>query len=762
MADRTLTVSTVGQPDKTLTINRDRFAGVRTMTRQDADGSSSTITINRTVAGTKYGDKPGQPRPLLGKVVGGAAAAYSLRDLNDKQGTTKVVEVRRDADNAEKTFKAKDVRTIEDWVNGKLETTLPCDVDTAAAAYSLRKVRNDYTGNAVQIRRASDNVEVNVAFDSNGEVSTSSAITNVVESPDIGDTTATTLGGFLTEESDILDEQNFSSDTGAFLGFGATLTFDNDSVSDGSVSKDDCLEVELTSASNAYVRDTGANLYSGINNVKIRFEADFYAPSTNTSAVSVRLQNTFEEINGGGSQVFFPTTKGAWTSVSVEGYPNQNALQLLVLDRTVGDVYYFANMKISIIGDNGTVVTWYDQSGNGNDATQDTTGSQPKIAEGGSLLDDIDFDGVDDFLLTSQSGSFAQPVSLFQVFSSEASVTSDYQIDAISSIAMLSGSDGSIFYFAGSLLNSTIDFPTSGDALHSVVFSGSSSTVFADGALVATGDVGGGNFNKSFSIGARKTSSQASNISYKEIIFYNSDQSDNRFKIESNINNHYGIYTPAEDGFVETWYDQSGNGRHAKQDAVEGYQPQIVNAGSLTTNDNGNPAIDFDGVDDFFTMDESTNPFDSDGDLSTFIYCDYSTTIVAGQAYAFKFGASSAGTRFGRAYNTNIRIFHHDGTNQAFVQTASAPTGSNLFSSVLDRSANLSFYQNGAVVGTADATVLTGDIDVSPKVIGSGSTAPTANYGAPITELIIYGSDQSANRTAIESNIADEYGITLP
>ncbi len=28
-------------------------------------------------------------------------------------------------------------------------------------------------------------------------------------------------------------------------------------------------------------------------------------------------------------------------------------------------------------------------------------------------------------------------------------------------------------------------------------------------------------------------------------------------------------------------------------------------------------------------------------------------------------------------------------------------------------------------------------------------------------ELIIYDSDQSANRTGIESNIADEYGITL-
>jgi len=226
----------------------------------------------------------------------------------------------------------------------------------------------------------------------------------------------------------------------------------------------------------------------------------------------------------------------------------------------------------------------------------------------------------------------------------------------------------------------------------------------------------------------------------------------------------YGItgipaYDNTVDGFVETWYDQSGNGRDATQ-SVAGNQPKIVDGGSLTTNDNGNPAIDLDGVNDFLTMNESSNPFDSDGDLSAFIYCDYSTTTVGEQAYVFKFGPSTVGTRFGRAYSANIRVSVNDAAvNSALVQTASAPTGDNLFSFVLDRSANLSFYQNGALVGTDDATVLTDDIDVSPKVIGAGSSTGVANYGAPITELIIYPSDQSATRTAIEGNINTHYNI---
>ena len=47
----------------------------------------------------------------------------------------------------------------------------------------------------------------------------------------------------------------------------------------------------------------------------------------------------------------------------------------------------------------------------------------------------------------------------------------------------------------------------------------------------------------------------------------------------------------AGDGFVTTWYDQSGNGRDATQ-ATAGHQPNIVNAGVVRL------ALDFDGVDD--------------------------------------------------------------------------------------------------------------------------------------------------------------------
>jgi trimeric autotransporter adhesin len=49
-------------------------------------------------------------------------------------------------------------------------------------------------------------------------------------------------------------------------------------------------------------------------------------------------------------------------------------------------------------------------------------------------------------------------------------------------------------------------------------------------------------------------------------------------------------------GFVTTWYDQSGNGRHATQ-ITAGNQPQIVSAGVVLTK-NGKATVLFDGSND--------------------------------------------------------------------------------------------------------------------------------------------------------------------
>jgi len=91
------------------------------------------------------------------------------------------------------------------FVSGAAAAKLLDTYSSAAAAYSLRQLSNSHSGPVVQIRRASDNVEVDVSFDTNGVVSLNSRITNVTEettgSSTSLTTSATTLGEFVANAS---------------------------------------------------------------------------------------------------------------------------------------------------------------------------------------------------------------------------------------------------------------------------------------------------------------------------------------------------------------------------------------------------------------------------------------------------------------------------------------------------------------------------------------------------------------------------------
>ena len=75
------------------------------------------------------------------------------------------------------------------------------------------------------------------------------------------------------------------------------------------------------------------------------------------------------------------------------------------------------------------VTTWYDQSGNGNDATQTTASSQPKIVTSGSTLlrggkPSMQFDGVNDNFITSQNNPFTFTGGVSMIHASYKNATS--------------------------------------------------------------------------------------------------------------------------------------------------------------------------------------------------------------------------------------------------------------------------------------------------------------------------------------------------
>jgi len=207
-------------------------------------------------------------------------------------------------------------------------------------------------------------------------------------------------------------------------------------------------------------------------------------------------------------------------------------------------------------GNDGFVETWYDQSGNGNDATQGTAGSQPKIVDAGVLVSGgIEFDGVDDRLTCSSL--YSSDISVFNVVTTSNTVNTD---NYMRMIHLCGGSDSFQLTRGGHLDIGTLNSKNTafqsgitafqhgdinGINLISVITSSTDTDAFIDGSLQSNGstNIGSGN-NATTTIGARDDllSSTFFAGSHAEIIIYNSDQSANRAAIEDNINAHYNIY----------------------------------------------------------------------------------------------------------------------------------------------------------------------------------------------------------------------------
>ena len=660
----------------------------------------------------------------IARRFGGAAAAYSLRDIGAMNGP--VVNVRRephDDDDPgvtdETDFSASQVSSgvLEDWVNGKLETTLPADVATAAAAYSLRKVKdepslvytadfssssdglvpnstsrfstaagftyqgksnlvlftsantasnpqfwlnnNDFlagfsgsitfeyyvesdsplvgnkwvvgsslatytkdgvtivggawttatvffgsyyggtdkykiaTGieevgrilNAVdssgqsvncnvgeviafssltasvlspsaQIRRSSDDIEVNVHFDSDGNVSNNSLVSNVGEETtgsSSGSTTATDLNGFLNESTENFSAVAYADIDSDFKQFTSTPTISDTAISGATGSVDALLaRLAFKLPSQLSISD-----YSGLK-IKVTGTVNSFTADESLVISPSKVANggtTFTPPEGG--KVITSGTTGNFEFIFTGD--TTNTFQSVVFKFGDNSSFDISNLKFEIIEHGATVHTWYDQAGV-NNATQATAANQPKIAENGALLaDGLLFDDSNDFLQSSS-----------QVLTGTTNNSIYCVVKTLADNGYIAGSAGTgvgMSIYAGTTKFILSNNNTAGASTQDNIPMVNNQTVlisanFDDGTTdslhlnsYANGYANGSSSysitaGTKFTIGARDGST-AEAVMYKgsiqEIIAYDSFQGANRFKIESNINNYYGLYNDAND-----------------------------------------------------------------------------------------------------------------------------------------------------------------------------------------------------------------------
>lgn len=265
------------------------------------------------------------------------------------------------------------------------------------------------------------------------------------------------------------------------------------------------------------------------------------------------------------------TYSGAYVALSLRKLDNDYAGSAIRVRRSsdnseqdIGFVNCYldtASMKTFVGANNGLVTTWYDQSGNGWNATQSTAGLQPSIITSGSINYNngkpaILFDGTDDYFTSSITSITTTEVSMFAVFNKTASGGAANTYSRIAALT-LSGyydytTNGWVaIHRNGSNLSSykasvpiTDSWTANTTYLAYARLSGGSIYLTINGNSEVSGSGATNTINSNrLVLGIELLSSDSYLNGYEqEVILYASNQSGNSSGIRSNINTYYTIY----------------------------------------------------------------------------------------------------------------------------------------------------------------------------------------------------------------------------
>jgi len=433
----------------------------------------------------------------------------------------------------------------------------------AAVAYSLRKLRNSYSGSPIKVRRSFDNTDQDIGFDSNGELDISSLNSFfgnnlLLQSEDFGNASWSKVGAIVGTgvilapigggNADKLQETAVNSahtvtQTSGTINNGANYFLSVylkeaernivDLVS-GIAGSSQVLRINLTTG--GVVSNTFANLPTITSVGSGWFKIELVVPSAVTSiptGFQVRLTN-------GSIQTYLGTAGSGcyiW-GAQISGYSGSV-------------VPYFKTTTLR--ANDAFVSIWYDQSTNANDSTQTTPANQASIVLNGFLIRDALLKptttwSTDRYTLTTGINPNTRYLSI-GVVNRTANNNNIAHIGVAGTFGGTNGQTPFTWFSTTGQVSSAM--PTSlphGNNTSTGSFITTSEknvsdlkTVYLNGSalpITVTQAPAAGNVINSFGhAGGTTTTCQ-----YQEYIYWNLEQSANRVAIETLINDYYAIF----------------------------------------------------------------------------------------------------------------------------------------------------------------------------------------------------------------------------
>ena len=210
----------------------------------------------------------------------------------------------------------------------------------------------------------------------------------------------------------------------------------------------------------------------------------------------------------------------------------------------VGDVLDTAALLAFIGSNTGRIITWYDQSGNGNNATQSTFANACIIVNAGSLVTDgskVAINGNQFYLLNSAiiaNISYAAFSVMSRTTPTTILASFTGSIVPYTSFAL----SNSQLYNANNVSEIRRSFANTGRFLFGTFNISNVLSAYLNGTIMindaVTTQILAGNFDRIMG----RNSSQSLQGKAQEFVLYNTNQSANNSAINTNINSYYSIY----------------------------------------------------------------------------------------------------------------------------------------------------------------------------------------------------------------------------